>query len=50
MRLAIIIANTTNLIAGNVTYDWLNNRPITDVSDAAILSQIAAVWNMLAGV
>ena len=50
MRLALVIANTTNLIAGNVTYDWLNNLPVTDVTDAAIMSQIAAAWNMLAGV
>ena len=50
VRLAIVIANTTNVIAGNITFDFVNNRPVTDVSDAELVSQIAAVWNMLAGV
>lgn len=44
------IANSTNLIGGNVTWDWNNNRPVTDVTDAAMLSQIATNWSMLAGV
>src|ERR1017187_565451 len=50
LRLALVVANGTNVIAGNVTFDWLNNRPVTDVTDAAMTAQIAATWSMLAGV
>jgi hypothetical protein len=48
-NVAAVIANRTNLVAGTVTYDWNNGRPATDVTDAAIQSQIATDWNLLAG-
>lgn len=47
---AIPIANTTNLVAGNTTYDFDTAQVLTDVSDAALFSQISAAWDLLAGV
>ncbi len=45
-----VVANSTNLVAGIITYDFTDGRIKTDVTDAAISSQIASDWNMLAGV
>jgi hypothetical protein len=49
-NIAAIIANSTNLVAGNTTYDFSTSHVKTDVTDAAISSQISSDWNMLAGV
>lgn len=48
-RAAIPVANTTNLIAGTTTYDFDTAHVITDVSDAALLAQITAAWDILSG-
>lgn len=48
-NVANILANSTNLIAGTTTYDFDNGRVVTNVTDAAIASQLATIWNMLAG-
>jgi hypothetical protein len=45
-----IIANRPNLVASNITYDFVDGFIKTDASDAAISSQIATDWNMLSGV
>jgi len=47
---AMVIVNRTNLVAGNTTYDFATSHVHTDVTDAAISSQLASVWNMLSGV
>lgn len=47
--LAPTICNATNLIAANTTYDFEAGAIITDASDAAIRSQIATLWNLMAG-
>ena len=44
------LANSTNIIASNITYDFGDGHIKTDASDAAISSQLAADWNMLSGV
>jgi hypothetical protein len=44
------VANRTNLVAGNTTYDFGAGRVVTDVSDASILSQLASDWSMMAGI
>ncbi len=44
------VANRTNLVAGNTSYDFPNGRVVTDVTDAAIVAQLAADWSMMAGV
>ncbi len=49
-RLAVVIANRTNLVAGATSYDFTSGHVVTDVTDAAISSQIASDWNLLAGV
>ena len=49
-NLVATVANRTNLVAGNTTYDFPNGRVVTDVSDAAIVAQLAADWSMMAGV
>lgn len=45
-----IIANGPNLIASNITFDFSDGFIKTDAIDAAISSQIATYWNMIAGV
>lgn len=50
IKYAVLVANRTNILAGNTTYDFTSGHVITDVSDASIISQIATDWNMLAGV
>jgi hypothetical protein len=49
-ELAKVIVTRTNLVASNITYDWERQIVLTDATDASILSQIAADWNLLAGV
>ena len=49
-QLASILVTRTNLISSTITYDWANQAVVTDASDAAILSQLATDWNLLAGV
>lgn len=48
-RLAVPVANMTNVKAGDTTYDFATARVITDVSDAALLAQITAAWDVLSG-
>lgn len=47
---ADVIATRTNLSVSAVSYDFTRRAVVTDASDAAILSQVATDWNMLAGV
>ena len=47
---ATVISNRTNLIGGNTTYDFNAGHVVTDVTDAAISSQLATDWDMLSGV
>lgn len=49
-QVADVMATRTNVILSNVTYDFDRRAVVTDASDAAILSQVASDWNMLAGV
>jgi len=48
-QLAPIVATRTNLVASTVTYNFTDGQVVTDASDAAILSQIASDWDLLAG-
>jgi hypothetical protein len=48
--LAPAICNATNLVAANTSYDFASATTVTDADDAAIRSQIASLWNTLAGV
>jgi len=43
------ICNGTNLVAANTTYNFDALAVETDASDAAIRSQIATLWDTLAG-
>lgn len=49
-RLAVTVANTTNVIAGTTSYDFEVANVVTDVTDAALFGQISAIWDILAGV
>lgn len=49
-RLAVPVANTTNLKAGATTYDFEAGNVVTDVTDDALYAQITAAWDLLAGV
>lgn len=49
-QLVQVIVTRTNLVAGTVTYDFNSRAVVTDVSDAAILSQVASDWSMFSGV
>jgi hypothetical protein len=44
------VANRTNVAAANTSYDFPTGRVVSDVTDAAILSQLGADWSMMAGV
>lgn len=44
------LAQRTNLIAANTTFNFNAARLEIDASDASIRSQIATDWNMFAGV
>lgn len=48
--LAPSITNATNLVAANTTFNFESGASETDATDAAIRSQIASLWNVLAGV
>lgn len=50
LRLAAVVANRPNLIAGTTSYDFASWHVVTDVTDAAIASQINTDWDMLASV
>ena len=47
--LAPTIANSTNLSAADTTYDFEAGAVISSADDAAIRSQIATLWNIMAG-
>lgn len=49
-QLVQVLVTRTNLVAGNVTYDFNSRAVTTDVSDASILSQVASDWSMFSGV
>ena len=49
-QFALTIALSTNLMAANTTYDFIQLAVVTDASDAAVRSQIVTLWNGLAGV
>jgi hypothetical protein len=49
-QLVSVIVTRTNIAASAVTYDFDKGEVLTDATDAAILSQIATDWSMLAGV
>jgi len=49
-NVAAVIVNRTNLVAGNTTYNFASGHVVTDVTDAAIQSQLATDWDMLSGV
>jgi hypothetical protein len=49
-QLASTLATRTNLVASNVSYDFNAGQIVTDATDAAILSQLATDWDLLAGV
>lgn len=49
-NLIATVANGTNLVAGNTSHDFVSRRTVTDVTDAAILAQLAADWSKMAGI
>jgi hypothetical protein len=49
-QFALTIALSTNLMAANTTYDFIQLAVVTDATDAAIRSEIATLWNGFAGV
>lgn len=48
--LAPTITNATNLVAANTTYNFEAGAAETSATDAEIRSQIATLWNIMAGV
>ena len=48
--LAPTIANATNLVAANTTYNFEAGASETSATDGEIRSQIATLWNVMAGV
>jgi hypothetical protein len=50
VNVAQVLVNRTNLVASNVTYNFASGNIVTDATDAAIQSQIATDWSMLAGI
>lgn len=44
------ITNATNLVAANTTYNFEAFATETSASDAELRSQIATLWNVMAGV
>src|SRR5262245_59589152 len=48
--LAPAICNATNLVAATTSYNFEAGAVETSADDAAIQSQIATLWNVLAGV
>lgn len=49
-QLAPILVMRTNLFAATTSYDFVSGNIVTTAIDAAIESQIATDWNILAGV
>lgn len=49
-QVADFLCARTNLLNSTVTYDFARKATVSDASDAAIRSQIATDWNMLASV
>jgi hypothetical protein len=49
-NLAPAITNATNLTAADTTFDFEADRTVTSATDPEIRSQIASLWNVLAGV
>lgn len=49
-QIADVLCARTNLVASTITYDFGKRAVVTDATDAAIRSQIATDWNMLAGI
>jgi|SRR5262245_44663157 len=49
-QLAPTVANGTNLVAADTQYDFEGGFTITTAADDAIRSQIATLWNLMAGV
>jgi hypothetical protein len=49
-QLGPVIANGTNLVAANTTYNFEAGAIETSATDPEIRSQIATLWNTLAGV
>ena len=48
--LAPTICNATNLVAKDTTFNFEADQTVTTATDAEIRSQIATLWNILAGV
>lgn len=48
--LAPALAQMTNLVAEDVSYDFDGQKVATTATDAEIRSQIATAWNLFAGV
>lgn len=49
-NIAAVLVNRTNLVAGTTTYNFASGHVTTDVTDGAMLSQLATDWNLLSGV
>lgn len=49
-QLADVLVARTNIATSTVTYDFDHRAVVTDATDAAIRSQIATDWNLLAGI
>jgi hypothetical protein len=49
-NLVMTVANRTNVLAANTTYDFISGHVVSDVTDAAITAQLSADWSMMAGV
>lgn len=49
-NVAQVIVNRTNLVAGATTYNFATGHVETNVTDAAMSSQLATDWDMLSGV
>lgn len=49
-NMALTIANATNLVAEDTTFDFEAGCVVTSATDGEIRSQIATLWNAFAGV
>jgi hypothetical protein len=48
-RAAIPVANMTNVVAANTSYDFETGQVISDITDAALFGQVTAGWDVLSG-
>jgi hypothetical protein len=48
--LAPTICNATNMIAATTSFDFDSDQTVTTATDPEIRSQIATLWNVMAGV